>query len=159
MAKIKKKFINNLMKINDTDNTTTLVLTDPTNGDRVEVKVKTKMTIAEKGIFIDRVVNSCFDESGDYLPQYRDPVFNITLLQMTTDIPVFEYTEPILNEDGSESGQTVSLVDIEKTYDLCRIVDLSIKVEDTDFIKLVFDLSQLVDSKIEYRAKQLSNMH
>lgn len=98
MARITKKSINTLMDIykrNTSD--TVLKLTDPDNSDSVvmEIALKTSLTIPEKGIFVDRVVIPCFDADGDFMPQYLDPLFMITLLPMTTNVPVIEDTVSI----------------------------------------------------------------
>lgn len=123
MGKITKKSINALMDIykrNSTD--TVLKLTDPDDSSItvMEIALKTSLTIPEKGMFVDRVVLPCFDDDGDFMPQYLDPLFMITLLQMTTNVPVIEDMISIPNDDGSESDEKATIMNIEKTYELCR---------------------------------------
>ena len=106
----------------------------------IEIEIKTELTLEEQSIFIDRVVGGVFvGEDEEYLPEYRDPVFQITVLQMLTDIPVFE------DEDGEN-------VDIEKTYRLCKAIDF-FNINNKKFYNLLFRLEDMIDEKIEHRKK------
>jgi len=153
MGKITKKSINALMDIykrNSTD--TVLKLTDPDDNSItvMEIALKTSLTIPEKGMFVDRVVLPCFDADGDFMPQYLDPLFMITLLQMTTNVPVIEDTISIPNDDGSESNEKTTIMNIEKTYELCRAINLMKNVSDTKYQALVNELRQMVTDKLAY---------
>lgn len=153
MAKITKKSVNTLMSIYENSvGDTVLKLTNPENEDSVvmEIDVKTSLEISEKGMFVDRVVNSCFDSDGDFMPQYLEPVFAITLLQMTTNVPVFEDTVTLTNEDGTEVKEKGSIVNIEKTFDLCKAINLAKNVTDANYQALVGELKQMVTDKLEY---------
>ena len=156
MSKITKKSINALMDIyKRSENSVILTLTDPENDNAVvmEIPVKTSLTIEEKGMFVNRVVNACFDADGDFQPQYLDPVFMITLLQMTTNVPVFEETA-ILDGDNTESENKISVVDIEKTYELCKAINLVKNVNDKVYMNLVSELKEMVQDKLAF-VKQL----
>jgi len=85
---------------------------------KIDVLVKNTLSIDEIEYFIDRVVDSCFDLSGKYLPYMFDVVFEITLLQMTTDIPMFEDESEEIEDDKTH------IVDIEKSYELCKAVNI-----------------------------------
>ena len=153
MGKITKKSINAVLDIykrNSGD--TVLKLGDPDNGDSIvmEIALKTSLTIPEKGIFVDRVVAPCFDENGDFMPQYLDPLFMITLLQMTTNVPVIEDVVPVMNEDGTESEEKVSIINIEKTYELCRAINLVKNANDVNYQALIAELKQMVSDKLAY---------
>ena len=153
MGKITKKSINALMDIykrNSTD--TVLKLTDPDDNSItvMEIALKTSLTIPEKGMFVDCVVLPCFDADGDFMPQYLDPLFMITLLQMTTNVPVIEDTISIPNDDGSESNEKTTIMNIEKTYELCRAINLMKNVSDTKYQALVNELRQMVTDKLAY---------
>ena len=153
MGKITKKSINAVLDIykrNSGD--TVLKLGDPDNGDSIvmEIALKTSLTIPEKGIFVDRVVAPCFDENGDFMPQYLDPLFMITLLQMTTNVPVSEDAVPVMNEDGTESEEKVSIINIEKTYELCRAINLVKNANDVNYQALIAELKQMVSDKLAY---------
>ena len=153
MGKITKKSINAVLDIykrNSGD--TVLKLGDHDNGDSIvmEIALKTSLTIPEKGIFVDRVVAPCFDENGDFMPQYLDPLFMITLLQMTTNVPVIEDVVPVMNEDGTESEEKVSIINIEKTYELCRAINLVKNANDVNYQALIAELKQMVSDKLAY---------
>ena len=153
MGKITKKSINAVLDIykrNSGD--TVLKLGDPDNGDSIvmEIALKTSLTIPEKGIFVDRVVAPCFDENGDFMPQYLDPLFMITLLQMTTNVPVIEDVVPVMNEDGTESEEKVSIINIEKTYELCKAINLVKNANDVNYQALIAELKQMVSDKLAY---------
>ena len=153
MGKITKKSINTLMDVykrNSTD--TVLKLTDPQNDSSVimEIALKTSLTIPEKGMFVDRVVIPCFDAEGDFLPQYLDPLFMITLLQMTTNVPPIEDAIPIVDEAGNETGEKSTIMNIEKTYELCKAINLVMNVADTKYQALIEELRQMVADKLAY---------
>ena len=153
MGKITKKSINAVLDIykrNSGD--TVLKLGDPDNGDSIvmEIALKTSLTIPEKGIFVDRVVAPCFDENGDFMPQYLDPLFMITLLQMTTNVPVIEDAVPVMNEDGTESEEKVSIINIDTPYELCRALNLVKNANDVHYQALIAELKQMVSDKLAY---------
>lgn len=105
----------------------------------VEVEIKNTMTLEEKTAFIDRVLGGVFiGEDEDFYPEYVEPIFQISILQMLTDIPVFE-------DEGGEN------VDIEKTYKLCKVLNLQREVDDVKFIGLVSELDDLLYEKINYK--------
>lgn len=165
MTKITKKSINTLMDAyNRGESDIVLTITDPKNNDEavMEISVKTDLTIPEKGIFVDRVVNACFDVDGDFLPQYLDPVFAITLLQMTTNVPVFEKEVKNTLLNGDEAPTSVKVLDIEKTYGLCKAINLVRNIDDERYKALVADLKGMVTAKLEYmkqvNSKKTANM-
>lgn len=112
MAKITKKSINTLMDVYKRNSTDTILkLTDPQDDKVVmEIALKTSLTITEKGVFVDRVVLPCFDDNGDFMPQYLDPLFMINLLQMTTNVPVIEDAIPVVDEFGNETGEKSTII-------------------------------------------------
>lgn len=147
MAKITQKSMNTLLKVYRNQKTdVTLHMTNPENPEEIimEISVKNELSIEDKGNFIDRVVNACFDMDGDFIPQYLDPVFMITLLQMTTNIPVFE--REIELDDGSKT----TVIDIEKTYELCKAINLIHNVKDNAFQALVAELRGMTVEKLDY---------
>lgn len=147
MAKITQKSMNALLKVYRNQKTdVTLHMTNPENPEEIimEISVKNELSIEDKGNFIDRVVNACFDTDGDFIPQYLDPVFMITLLQMTTNVPVFE--REIELDDGSKT----TVIDIEKTYELCKAINLIHNVKDNAFQTLVAELRGMTVEKLDY---------
>ena len=164
MGKITKKSINALMDVykrNSTD--TVLKMTDPQDDSKVimEIALKTSLTIPEKGMFVDRVVIPCFDAEGDFMPQYLDPLFMITLLQMTTNVPPIEDVIPIVDEAGNETGEKTTIINIEKTYELCKAINLVKNVTDVKYQALIAELRQMVADKLAYvkdiNARKASN--
>lgn len=154
MGRITKKSINTLMELYNKNVIDPFILTlqNPKENNAVvmEINVKTRLTIDEKGMFVDRVVNACFNDNGDYMPQYLESVFAITLLQMTTNVPVFETTV----QDGDEA---YGVVDIERTYELCKAINLEAAVTDSTYQNLVRELRSMVADKLAYRKQmQLS---
>ena len=147
MAKITQKSMNALLKVYRNQKTdVTLHMTNPENPEEIimEISVKNELSIEDKGNFIDRVVNACFDTDGDFIPQYLDPVFMITLLQMTTNVPIFE--REIELDDGSKT----TVIDIEKTYELCKAINLIHNVKDNAFQTLVAELRGMTVEKLDY---------
>ena len=147
MAKITQKSMNALLKVYRNQKTdVTLHMTNPENPEEIimEISVKNELSIEDKGNFIDRVVNACFDTDGDFIPQYLDPVFMINLLQMTTNVPVFE--REIELDDGSKT----TVIDIEKTYELCKAINLIHNVKDNAFQTLVAELRGMTVEKLDY---------
>lgn len=152
MAKITKKSINTLMDVYKRNSTDTILkLTDPQDDKVVmEIALKTSLTITEKGVFVDRVVLPCFDDNGDYMPQYLDPLFMINLLQMTTNVPVIEDVIPVVDELGNETGEKSTIINIEKTYELCKAINLARNVQDGKYLALIEELRQMVADKLAY---------
>lgn len=147
MAKITQKSMNALLKVYRNQKTdVTLHMANPENPEEIimEISVKNELSIEDKGNFIDRVVNACFDMDGDFIPQYLDPVFMITLLQMTTNVPVFE------REIELDEGSKTTVIDIEKTYELCKAINLIHNVKDNAFQALVAELRGMTVEKLDY---------
>lgn len=146
-GKITQKSMNALLKVYRNQKTdVTLHMANPENPEEIimEISVKNELSIEDKGNFVDRVVNACFDADGDFIPQYLDPVFMITLLQMTTNVPVFE--REIELDDESKT----TVVDIEKTYELCKAINLIHNVKDNAFQALVAELRGMTVEKLDY---------
>lgn len=148
MAKITQKMMNGLLKAYRKQKTDVVLnMTNPENPDEIlmEILVKNELSIEDKGNFVDRVVNACFDMDGDFIPQYLDPVFMITLLQMTTNVPIYE------REIELDDENKTTVVDIEKTYELCKAINLIQNVKDNAFQALVTELRGMTTEKLAYR--------
>lgn len=152
MNKITKKSIKAIMDAYRNEASDTILkLTDPKSGEVIlETNIKTSLTIPEIGIFVDRVVLPCFDDNGDYMPQYINPLFQIALLQMTTNIPVIMDGIPMKDSNGEDTGEKNLIINIEKTYELCRYIDLRNRVNNPQYKELVDNLWELVGEKLEY---------
>ena len=119
-----------------------------------DVTLKTEMTVDDKSTFIDRVVNGCFDNNNESRPEFRDAIFQITILQMLSDVPVFTKKMKELDENNNETENKIDVVDIDKTYSLCKKLNLFDKADDS-FKKLYNELLSLVEEKIEFEQKRI----
>ena len=147
MAKITQKSMNAVLKVYRNQKTDVVLhMTNPENPEEImmDISIKNELSIEDKGSFVDRVVNACFDIDGDFMPQYLDPVFMITLLQMTTNVPVFE------REIELDDCEKTTVVDIEKTYELCKAINLIQNVKDNAFQSLVTELRGMTTEKLAY---------
>lgn len=156
MSKINKKDLEKFIKVSNTDNTLTIPynFVESDTQYEIEVNVRNYMTIDEKSTFIQRVISNCFDENGNYIPEYRDPMFQITILQMLTDVPVFERTIKLLDSNGNETDETRKVIDIEKTYTLCKALNLGSKVSNNKFINLYAELYSLVETRLNFEIQR-----
>ncbi len=114
-----------------------------------EIKLKTFMTIDEISTFIDRVVNGCFDSEDDFRPEYIEPIFHATLLQMLTNVPIF--TKKM---ESLENNTKIDVVDIEKTYRLALNLKLWEKEFDS-FRTLYSTLWDLVNEKLNFQKQRV----
>jgi len=150
---ITKKTIENFMKNNKPEDVFKCVIGE--GDDSFVIEIKTSLTVVDKGNFVNRVVNACFDVEENYLPEYRTPVFNVTLLQMLTNIQPYVEEVHEFDEDGNETGNVIEVIDIDKTYALARALGLDneYRSDNRRLGYLVGDLGTLVDEKISYRER------
>ena len=110
--------------LNDKVSANTNIITYNFGEKSFDVTLKTEMTVDDKSTFIDRVVNGCFDNNNEYRPEFRDAIFQITILQMLSDVPVFTKKMKELDENNNETENKIDVVDINKTYSLCKKLNL-----------------------------------
>lgn len=153
MAKVNKKVLSEYVNsvIPSSELTVSYTYGD---GQSFDVQVKRRMTVDEKTMFVDRVANGCFDDYDEYRPEMRDVVFQITVLQMLTNIPVYSSKIDLTDEAGIPTGKKTEIVDIDKTYDLCKCLDLYTKVEDPVFRFLYDELVRLVTEKVIFKQQR-----
>lgn len=120
----------------------------------IDIHVRNYMSVDEKGTFVDRVVNNCFD-NDDFHPELRDVVFQITLLQMLTDVSVFTKKVPEFGENGEPTENKIEVIDVDKTYDLCRCLNLYAKIDNPVFRSLYDELNHLVAEKIIFKQQRI----
>lgn len=120
-----------------------------------EIQVKNYMTLDEKATFIGRVVNNCFDDNDDFHPELKDAMFQITILQMLTNASIFTTKVDEVDIYGNPNGNKIEIVDIDKTYDLCRCLNLYEKCQNEIFRSLYDELSYLVDGKIIFKQQRI----
>lgn len=151
MSLIDKNAVSRIMEVADDLKVDgiTYTLANPKNKDEVVavINIKVELTVDEKAAFVDRVVNGVFDSDGDYMPWLFDPLFMITLIQMTTNVPVFK--RKITNE---ATGEKINVVDVEKTYALAKAMNLR-GVNNGAYQNLINELQGLIADKLEYRKR------
>jgi hypothetical protein len=151
MAKNTKIYSDFLAKTKDTE--TTIVVYN-FGEQSFDVSLKTEMTIDEKSALIDRVVNGCFDGNNEFRPEFRDAIFQITVLQMLSDVPVFTKKVDEVDEEDVKTGKKIDIIDIDKTYELCKKLDLFHKANDA-FRALINELVYLIETKIVFEQQRI----
>ena len=124
------------------------------DGQFLDVQVKRLMTVDEKTTFVERVANGCFDSFDDYHPELRDVIFQITVLQMLTNVPAYSSKIDVTDDAGVPTGEKTEIVDIDKTYNLCKCLDLRTKIADPVFVSLYDELLHLVTEKVVFRQQR-----
>ena len=140
MKKVSTKTVENLMKSKDNNFPKTVPLTFTLDDKDVVFNIKTSLSIAERTTFISRVCNSIFFDN-QYHIEYFEPLFDITLLQMFTDIPVFQ--------DGEN-------LNMDKTIELCKFLKIRNTISSllTNDIGYILDLHNECKEVIEFKKQQ-----
>lgn len=86
MKKIAVNTVKNFIKEHKNDKE--FVVSYPIGDNSFDVTVKTYLSVVERSMFINRVVDNCFDANDNYTPEYFEPLFRATVLQMATNLPV-----------------------------------------------------------------------
>jgi hypothetical protein len=117
---------------------------------RVCVTVKTCPGIAEISTFVDRVAENCISDDGDYVPEFCRILFEITFMQMFTNL-----TLPTKLENGE------MLVDMETAYKFVRDSKLLARAQAQrpELKDLIALLEDAVREKIAFRKQQLLNLN
>lgn len=121
-----------------------------------EIIAKTDLSVDEIGLFVDRVVNACFDRNSEYHPEYKDVIFQITVLQMLTNIDVYSKKVNELDDEEKPTGKKVNIIDVEKTYALCKELNLyKLFIEQNKTWELYETLARLVDEKLAFQKERI----
>lgn len=121
------------------------------DGTEFDVEVRTNLSCAEQSAFISRVLAGCFDDSGNFRPEYFDPMFHATVLQMMTNVPPIPI-RGAANDDGEK------LLDIDAMDELYDALALENDEATEDFCGFIGYLYGLCDNAAEYRrARNLAN--
>lgn len=121
------------------------------DGAEFDVEVRTSLSCAEQSAFISRVLAGCFDDSGNFRPEYFDPMFHATVLQMMTNVPPI----PIRGATGDDGEK---LLDIDAMDELYDALALENDESTDDFCGFIWYLYGLCDNAAEYRrARNLAN--
>lgn len=112
----------------------------PFGDSEIVVHIKTKLTTAEVGVFVRRILSACFDKDGNYRPEYYQPVFKATVIQICTDLPVLS----LRNERGDDGESLMDIDAMADMYDTLRFDDLS----DGRYQALTAYLNEVCDSAV-----------
>lgn len=76
------------------------------------MECKLELTLYEQSVFINRVLSGCFDELGNYRPEYFEPMMHATMIQMCTNLPAVS----LRGERDAEGGQLIDLKFMDSLY-------------------------------------------
>lgn len=116
------------------------------------VKVKPRLNIDEICSFIERVVNLCFTDDGEYTPEYIDAAFKITFAQYMTNL-----TLPF--SSTSDENASVGIIRAIDIIDSLNIIEKTCSMsEEIDY--LVRYIKNCVGKKLEYKIDlHISQVH
>lgn len=114
------------------------------------IKVKNVISIEDKHTFVEHVAKNCFDQNGDYIPDYFDLAFEVTALQVLTDVKPYYKKVSVLDENNNETEEIKSVFDEDKTYILCQALDFINRIDDVKFNSLIKELKKCCIEKINY---------
>lgn len=137
--KVSTKTMETLLKENTPTSEPVQITYTLKDGVEIKFNVKTDLSIEEKSAFIDRVVNSVLIDSI-YHVEYFEPLFDISILQLCTDIPVFK--------DGEN-------LDIEKTYLLCKALNIKNQVKDIMGVNYIEELYEDTLNSLNFKKQQI----
>ena len=81
--KISSKTIANIIKANTRENKTLILKTSDTD---IEVIIKPYISYQERTQMVNDIANNCYDENGDYHPEFFDIAYKIALIEYYTNI-------------------------------------------------------------------------
>lgn len=128
-------------------NDDTITKTYPIGDSEFLVAIKTRLTIAEKSVFINRVLSGCFDAAQNFRPEYITPMLRATIIQMCTNIPVIS-----LKGDKDDSGE--ALMDTEAMDELYCALDLD-RIGDEQYQFMLNEIVQLTHNAIDWKRHKL----
>ena len=81
--KISSKTIANIIKANIRENKTLILKTSDAE---IEVVIKPYISYQERTQMVNDIANNCYDENGDYHPEFFDIAYKIALIEYYTNI-------------------------------------------------------------------------
>lgn len=144
MKKIAVGTVKNFIKESSDDRKFTLSY--PVEDSAFDVEVKTRLTVIERSMFINRVVSGCFGLDGVLMPEYFEPLFRVTVLQMATNLPVISLK--------AEEGDEEKYVDIDAMNELWCALDAENKFYENNafcdfFSSLHFECDAAIKRAVE----------
>ena len=118
MKKMSTSTVKAFLKENSGDKVVSVTL--PVGNDEFTVVFDFDLTIAEKSAFVRRVMSGCYDSEGNYRPEYFEPMFNATVLQMCSNAPVLT-----VKGDKMEDNTPVMDIDAMHSFFVCILDAMS----------------------------------
>ena len=119
-------------------------------GNTFDVVFHTSLSIAEKTIFINRVLSGCFDGEGNFRPEYVSPMLRATILQMCTNVPALT----VKNDTGDGN---LPVLDLESMDELYQTMDLD-HVDNPEYQVMLDEMTSLCSQAIDWKkSRGLSN--
>lgn len=142
MKKVAVNTAKSFLKEHTTDDTIALIY--HVGESDFDVSIKTRLSLGEKSVFINRVLSGCFDAIGQYRPEYFEPMFHATVIQMCTNLPVLS-----LKNEGDQ-------LDIEAMDGLYQSLNLDGDVSKlyNPFSVMVAGMKRLCEDALEWRKEQ-----
>ena len=81
--KISSKTITNIIKANTRENKTFILKTSDAD---IEVIIKPYISYQERTQMVNDIANNCYDDNGDYHPEFFDIAYKIALIEYYTNI-------------------------------------------------------------------------
>lgn len=120
-------------------------------GNSFEVVFHPNLSIAEKTAFINRVLSGCFDRAGNFLPEYEQPVFRATVLQVCTNVPAIT-----LKNETADSG--LPALDLEAMNDLYMAMELD-SLDHKEFQSMLTEMETLCSKAVEWKKSSVLHSH
>lgn len=116
-----------------------------------DVTFRTKLSVDEKTIFINRVLQGCFDSAGDFRPEYAPLAMRATFLQMCTNLPAI----PLKNVT---SGNGAPALDFDAMDELYKALDLD-HLDNSGFRDMAVEMNSLCWKAIEWKKNRVLSAH
>lgn len=85
-TKVKKVAINQFDKVYEKRKETSVIPYQINNEETIEITVKKYLSFSDMYIFVNSVVNNCFDDEGNYLSYIKDFVIKSKLISIYTNL-------------------------------------------------------------------------
>lgn len=118
---------------------------------KATIAINPILSLSEKSVFIDRVVDNCFTNEGEFLPEYVDLMTFITLIQMCSNVPVPKKDNVLDLQLGYEWMVATDLLD--KIRSLGYINEST--EDEKNLYKWFSDLEDCIANKIEFRKQEI----
>lgn len=149
MKKIAVNTVKNFLKENKHDDIFTQ--TFEVGESSFDVTIRTNLSIAEKSVFLNRVVSGCFDAEKKFRPEYVSPMLRATIIQMCTNIPAMT----LKNETDSEGAP---VLDIDGMNELYLAMDLD-NIDNGDYQAMLHEMVYLSTQALDWKRNTILADH